>query len=114
MNTPTPTSDQYLTIEEVADYLKIGKSTVYNFLNEEDPLPIITITNDLKRVKLSDLKLWIAKKNLKFSPKGVKCVFCENVIVDLEKDFRDDLSRKEFYISGLCQEDQDKAFESEE
>lgn len=36
------------------------------------------------------------------------CVFCHNVIN--MKDFRDDLSRKEYSISGLCQKCQDDTF----
>lgn len=36
------------------------------------------------------------------------CVFCHNVI-NME-DFRDDLSRKEYSISGLCQKCQDDMF----
>lgn len=38
-----------------------------------------------------------------------KCRFCETPI----GDFRDDLSRKEFKISGLCQKCQDDAFGGE-
>ncbi len=37
------------------------------------------------------------------------CPFC-NKKIDEEKDFRDSLSRKEFKISGLCQNCQDKIF----
>ena len=36
------------------------------------------------------------------------CVFCHNK-VNL-KDFRDDISRKEYGISGLCQKCQDDTF----
>ena len=36
------------------------------------------------------------------------CPICEKKIRD--GDFRDDLSRKEYSISGLCQECQDKTF----
>lgn len=38
------------------------------------------------------------------------CVFCGEE-VDIEKDFRDDLSRKEWEISHICQKCQDKVFE---
>jgi len=37
-----------------------------------------------------------------------RCPFCKNV-VDLE-GFRDELSREEFQISGLCQDCQDETF----
>lgn len=36
------------------------------------------------------------------------CVFCHSKI-DME-DFRDDLSRKEYYISGLCNKCQEDMF----
>lgn len=38
-----------------------------------------------------------------------KCPFCHEV-VDKQNGFRDELSRKEFVISGLCQKCQDKMF----
>lgn len=37
------------------------------------------------------------------------CPFCK-VAVNPATDFRDESSRKEFGISGLCQADQDKMF----
>ncbi len=37
-----------------------------------------------------------------------KCPFCKKVV--LASSFRDNLSRKEFNISGLCQDCQDKTF----
>lgn len=36
------------------------------------------------------------------------CPFCGNPVSD--EDFRDEISRKEFEISGLCQKCQDKTF----
>ena len=36
------------------------------------------------------------------------CVFCHSVVKI--KEFRDDLSRKEYGISGLCQKCQDDVF----
>jgi hypothetical protein len=38
-----------------------------------------------------------------------KCPFCRRPVKD--SDFRDDLSRKEYKISGLCQRCQDETFE---
>ena len=38
-----------------------------------------------------------------------KCPFCGKVI-DPEKEFRDELSKREFKISGLCQKCQDEVF----
>jgi len=37
-----------------------------------------------------------------------KCPFCGKIITD--KEFRDELSKKEFRISGLCQSCQDMMF----
>ena len=39
-----------------------------------------------------------------------RCPFC-NKDIDVGKEFRDELSRKEFGISGLCQKCQDEVFE---
>ena len=38
-----------------------------------------------------------------------QCVFC-NKMIDPDTEFRDELSRREFQISGICQECQDKTF----
>ena len=43
------------------------------------------------------------------SIRGNTCVFCSKVI-NPDTDFRDELSRKEFTISSICQECQDKTF----
>ena len=37
------------------------------------------------------------------------CVFCKKPI-DADKDFRNEISRKEFGISGICQVCQDEVF----
>ena len=39
-----------------------------------------------------------------------KCPFCPNIITG-RQDFKNDLSWKEYQISGFCQECQDKTFE---
>lgn len=36
------------------------------------------------------------------------CPFCRAIVLEIE--FRDEISRKEFKISGLCQKCQDKTF----
>ena len=38
-----------------------------------------------------------------------ECPSC-GAIINPETDFRDELSRKEYHISGLCQECQDQVF----
>lgn len=40
--------------------------------------------------------------------KGGHCPFCDKKIDP--KEFKDDISKKEFEISGLCQECQDRMF----
>ena len=42
-----------------------------------------------------------------------KCVMCGKD-VDVEKDYQDELSRKEYEITFMCQECQDSVFEGEE
>lgn len=37
-----------------------------------------------------------------------KCPFCYEIVV--HSDFKDEISRREFSISGLCQKCQDKTF----
>ena len=39
-----------------------------------------------------------------------KCPFCGKVI-DVDHEFRDELSLKEYHISGLCQSCQDEVFD---
>lgn len=39
-----------------------------------------------------------------------ECPFCGKSIDDVEKEFRDSLSKREFEISGLCQKCQDEIF----
>jgi len=41
--------------------------------------------------------------------KTEQCMFCDTP----NTNFRDDLSKKEYSISGLCQDCQDKTFETE-
>ena len=41
------------------------------------------------------------------------CPFCKTPIHP-NKDFRDELSRKEYEINGMCQQCQDKFFNSDE
>jgi hypothetical protein len=46
------------------------------------------------------------KVNRREAIRGNQCVICQEVAVT----FRDELSRKEFSISGMCQKCQDRAF----
>jgi hypothetical protein len=47
-------------------------------------------------------------RQVELKKKG-KCVFCEED-VDVSRDFTDDKSRREYEISGICQQCQDKTF----
>ena len=49
----------------------------------------------------------IFKKEAQLVDEG-KCPLCERDIV--ESDFKDDLSRREYQISGMCQKCQDNVF----
>lgn len=44
--------------------------------------------------------------------KEKRCVQCKKPVVD--SDFRDETSRKEYYLIAICQSCQDKMFESED
>lgn len=44
----------------------------------------------------------------------MNCIQCGKKFSDLKKEFRDDISRKEFGISQLCQQCQDKVFGAQE
>ena len=44
---------------------------------------------------------------------NVKCSWCKKKF-DLNKEFRDVISRKEYQISGFCQNCQDKTFNENE
>ena len=46
-------------------------------------------------------------EEVKREEKGL-CVFCSKPVV--WEDFKDEISKKEFRISGICQECQDKTF----
>jgi excisionase family DNA binding protein len=52
-----------LTIKEVANYLKISVAQVYRFIErDENPLPIIHISDKTKRVRMTDLQDWLSKQ----------------------------------------------------
>lgn len=55
----------------------------------------------------TELRLMIFEKEISRVAEG-KCPFCNRVIDPTQ--FRDELSRKEHRISGLCQECQDEMF----
>lgn len=68
------------------------------------------MTEDKKSKEVSDFIDGFAKKHFGTtrteSQKNSKCVICGG---DASK-FKDDLSRKEYTISGMCQKCQDKTF----
>ena len=51
--------DELLTVEQVADLLKIGRTTIYELMNSGD-LPSVTIRR-CRRVLRSDLNAYIAR-----------------------------------------------------
>lgn len=63
---------------------------------------------------MSNLKDFIILKDLiKISQELNECSVCKSQI-NLEQDFKDEISKKEYYISGLCQDCQDIAFKDDE
>ena len=42
-----------------------------------------------------------------------KCPFCGKII-DVDNEFKDDLSRREYEISGMCQSCQDEFFKGDD
>ena len=51
----------------------------------------------------------LKEKEIRKQTRKGNCPFCKKPC-EADKSFKDDLSKKEFLISGLCQECQDKTF----
>jgi predicted DNA-binding transcriptional regulator AlpA len=56
--------DELLTLDQVAEILKVAKRTLYRYMEDEDyPLPTININPDATRptlrVRKSELELWL-------------------------------------------------------
>ena len=66
---------------------------------------IITMMNDLDTFK-EDMAIKLFGRSKVLAVAGNQCVKCGEGAVD----FRDELSRKEFNISGFCQKCQDEIF----
>ena len=57
--------DEIMTLEEMAGYLKIGKSTLYKMVRE-DKIPVVKIANQW-RFRKEDIEKWLKEikdKNL--------------------------------------------------
>ena len=55
--------EKILTLQEVAEYLKVSVEQVYRFVKRDDnPLPVIIISDKTKRVRMSDLQAWLLKQ----------------------------------------------------
>lgn len=46
--------------------------------------------------------------------KAGNCVFCGKGPIDVTADFADEMSRREYEISGICQQCQDEVFNDDE
>jgi len=53
-----------LKINQVKDILEVSRAKVYEFINnEENPLPIIYLSERTPRIKKEDLDKWIKNQN---------------------------------------------------
>ena len=51
---------EFMDLQEVADYLKIHINTLYKLIRlEENPLPTIQISERILRIKKSELDEWL-------------------------------------------------------
>lgn len=57
--------DPILTIPEVARYLKISKSKIYNLVSKEE-IPHLKIGRNV-RIRQADLQIWMEKQTNQFS-----------------------------------------------
>lgn len=62
----------------------------------------------MEKPKLNEAVKKIFPKETELAKHG-QCVFCEKII--RMEDFKDELSRKEYRISGICQSCQNKTFD---
>jgi excisionase family DNA binding protein len=52
-----------LTIDEVAEILKISRATVYTFINnKENPIPVVYLSDRTPRVKADELGRWVDRQ----------------------------------------------------
>ena len=57
---------QLMTIEDVAEYLKVSRSQVKRFMNADvNPLPVMHVSERAPRISLVELKKWVEAKRLK-------------------------------------------------
>lgn len=55
--------EKILTLQEVADYLKISLEQVYRFIKrDENQLPVINLSDKTKRVRMADLQGWLSQQ----------------------------------------------------
>lgn len=53
--------DKLLTIQQVADYLQVGRGQVYKFFkHKSNPLHYIYIMKNRRRIQKPDLEKWIS------------------------------------------------------
>jgi excisionase family DNA binding protein len=60
MQNPSHTENEILTIPEVANFLKISKSKIYNLVAKKE-IPHLKIGRNV-RIRLADLDEWIKKQ----------------------------------------------------
>ncbi len=50
----------YMTVDEAADYLKVDRSTIYNYINNTtNPMPCYKISRNNIRIRKDELDRWV-------------------------------------------------------
>ncbi len=76
------TADNYLTIKEVAERLRISERTAWNLVHDSvQPLPAFRISRKIVRVRESDLHAWL-DRHFRLASPGVDAIV-EDVIDSL-------------------------------
>ena len=58
-----PTLPQFMTVEEVAQWLKVSTMTIYRYLKDEkNPLPHIYLSDQTIRIPWEQFHIWLESK----------------------------------------------------
>lgn len=90
----------FLTVKEVADIFGKNEYTIREWAQK----------GYINSIRVGKEWLFPRHSYIKSTQKDIKCALCPNIIHSAA-DFKDNISRKEFAISGLCQSCQDLFFD---
>lgn len=90
---------EYLNSEEVAELFGVAEQTIRDW----------AISGKLTAIKIGARWFFPKDRYIRKQDVLIKCATCLKTVTSAA-DFKDNLSRKEFRISGMCQECQDKTF----